>query len=244
MTTNDVITGALRELAILNASDVAGGDDADLGLALLNELLDEWNADRQAVYADLFSSFTITPTLQPHTIGLVADAPTWVVTGNRPESIDGASLVLNTSTPNVYLPLNIRDKTWYDAQIVPTLTSSVPTDLYYNPTWPKGSVYLLPVPTLPYGIRLLTRTVLAQLTLVSTFTLPPGYLKAIRLTLAEDLVGAMHVAMPQALSMRAMGARAKVFANNVTTPKLATRDSGMPGGGDGGSFNYLSGRGR
>lgn len=244
MTTLDLVTGSFQELGIYNAADVLSGEDAALGLTLLNDLLDEWNADRQAVYADVFSSFTLTPNLQPHTIGVAANAPTFAVSGNRPESIDGASLVLTTVTPNVYLPLHLRDAQWYDAQTVPTLATSVPTDLYYNPTWPNGSLYLLPIPTTAYGIRLLTRTVLAQLTLVTVFTLPPGYQTAIKRTLAENLCGPMQVAVPPLLPMKAMQARAKVFANNTVTPKLATRDSGMPGGRQGGSFNYLSGLGR
>lgn len=244
MTALDLITGSFQELGIYGAADVLSGEDAALGLVLLNDLLDEWNADRQAVFADVWSPFTLTPNLQPHTIGVAANAPTFALAGNRPVSIDGASLIDTTVTPNVYSPLTIRDKEWYDAQSVPTLASTIPTDLYYNPTWPNGSIYLLPIPTAADGIRLLTRTVLAQLALVTTFTLPPGYQKALKLTLAEDLCGPMSVPVPQMLPMRAIKARGKVFANNTITPKLATRDSGMPGGRQGGSFNYLSGLGR
>ena len=33
---------------------------------------------------------------------------------------------------------------------VPTLTGTIPTDLYYEPDWPNGSCFLWPVPTIAW----------------------------------------------------------------------------------------------
>jgi hypothetical protein len=46
------------------------------------------------------------------------------------------------------------------------------------------------VPTTGLSVTLMTRQVLAALTLASTFTMPPGYQSAVTLTLAEHCAAA------------------------------------------------------
>jgi hypothetical protein len=241
MTASDIIRDALYELGVLAAGESLQAQDAEYGLGKLNRLLDNWNAERAAVYAQQFVTYTITPLLQPHTIG--PTGATFTVT-QRPQKIDGANIILDTSTPDVRTPLEIRGDDWWRDLPVPEVTGSVPTDLYYSPDWPNGSIYLWPEPTVAYGLELETRILLAALTLASTFSLPPGYQDAITLTLAESLVPAYPSAasiLPVVEKM-ATRARGRVFGNNDVTPRLATVDAGMPGGGSGSSFNYKTGR--
>ncbi|MCC6417225.1 MAG: hypothetical protein IT429_03135, partial [Gemmataceae bacterium] len=117
------------------------------------------------------------------------------------------------------------------------------TDLYYDPTWPNGAIYLWPVPTQAYGLDLRTRVLLDAVTLSSTFSLPPGYQDAITLTLAESLASAYVRPIAASLAQAALAARARIQANNDVTPTLQTQDSGMPGYGSGmdSNFNYRTG---
>jgi hypothetical protein len=138
----------------------------------------------------------------------------------------------------------MRGSQWWASLTVPELTISIPSDLHYEPDWPNGSIYLYPVPDTAYGLELMTRVVLADLDLDDDVSLPPGYRDAVTLTLGEMIAPTYPPA--QADSFAASKARARIFANNDETPRLATRDSGMPSAGGSGRsrrgwFNILTG---
>jgi len=238
-----IVEDGFEGLNICRASEL-NAEDATFGLKLLNRLLDNWNADRQAVYAETFSTFTATASLQPHTIGLVANAPTWNVLTNRPVSVTAANLITGAGTSAYRTPIFIRDKDWWDSVSLRAMTSAIPTDLYYEPTWPNGSLYFWPVPSGALSIELRLRVLLAQMIAATTFTLPPGYQDAITLTLEEKLVVPYHVtdqAILITLKKDARDARAKVFANNIEVPRLQTADAGMPGSDSGGGWDFRIG---
>lgn len=230
-----IVTDALRELRVLNASDPASGEDADFALSKAKRLLDNWNAERRAVYANVFSSFTLTPSLSPHLIGPTG---TWVV-AQRPVSIEGASLVLT----NIGQPITRREASWWRDQALKTLTSALPTDLYYEPAWPNGKLWFWPIPTTAYPVELEIRQLLASaaLKLTDDFSLPPGYQDAITLTLAEDLAGPFKAEVGQVTVTKAREARERIFDTNDETPRLVTHDAGMPGGSGSSWFDYRTG---
>jgi hypothetical protein len=93
ITVTAFLTAALAEIRIARAGDVPSPDDLDLALTIFNELLDAWNADQRALYSTDMLTFPLTPNLQPHTIGLTADSPSFVVTTGRPTAIRRANLV-------------------------------------------------------------------------------------------------------------------------------------------------------
>ena len=237
-TIRDICADALMEIGALAQGEAISDGDATFVLGKLNRLLDNWNAERQAVYAEQYATYTLVPGTSPHTIGPAASSPTWTA-AQRPVSID--SVLLNLGG-DVYTPIRLRDAQWYDAQLTPAITSDIPTDCYYNPAWPLGQLYFWPVPSTAYDVELQTRVVLANVTLPQTFTLPPGYQDAVTLTLAESLVPAFGRPGNADLSAAAAKARARIFANNVQTPRLRTQDAGMPvSGGPRPYFNWLTG---
>jgi len=235
-----LITETFRDLGVTSVGEVLTPEMADDGLSKLTRLFDDWNAEMAAVYANRLITYTLVPSLQPHTIGPTASSPTFTVT-SRPVSIDGANLVLNDVSPAVHRPINIRDAEWWRLLVIPTLSTSIPTDLYYNAEWPLGELFLWPVPTTAYGLELQYRIVLDEVDLDDTLTLPPGYRNAITLTLGEYLAPSYSPAEPQPLA--AARARARVWANNDVTPRLITADAGMPRSGDDKrtTFNYRTG---
>lgn len=221
-----IITAALTELGAIAVGQTPNAATVNLALAKAQLLIDLWNADRQAVYADVFSSFTLTPNLQPHTIG-----PTGTFTmAQRPVTIDGASIGLNNASPIVYYDLEMHDAAWWQDQTIPDIATDNPTDGYYDPTWPNGSLYLWPVPTVAYLFQMRTRQLLSTtFTPATTFDLPPGYQQAITLTLAEDLGPMFFREAAPTTVKKAQAARAIIFANNDEPVRLVTRDAGMPG---------------
>lgn len=243
MTIQDIVTDALLEPGILAEGEVPSADQSQTVLKRLRRLLNSWNASRRAVYATAFVTNTLTPSLSPHTIG--PTGATWTAT-QRPVSVDGASLILTgISSPEAYLPITIRDAVWWNAQIVPGLETSVPTDLYYQPDWPNGSLYFWPVPTVAYDVQLMLRVLLDDtVTLASTFSLPPGYQEAVTLSLAESICRIFGVPMPvrAEIQQAAKLARSVVWSNNEEPTRIQTADAGMqPRKGDRPTYNYLIG---
>jgi hypothetical protein len=166
--------------------------------------------------------------------------PTFAVPVNRPVCIEAAAIIINTSPTPVTFPMNIRDDDWWAAQQVKGLISNLPTDLYYSPDWPNGSLFLWPIPSIAYGLELETQVLIANLSLDSTFSLPEGYEEALTLTVAEGMCGPFGLVIPANLPSRAMRARAAIQANNNLAGPLGTMAAGMPGG-RGMSPNWLAG---
>ena len=121
-----------------------------------------------------------------------------------------------------------------------------PTDLYYEPNWPLGVLHFWPVPNTNYGLELTYRVVLPEFQMTTVFSMPPGYRKALTLTLAEDVagpLGATALSSFQKTVEKAMDARNQIGINNDFVPSLTTQDSGMPNNrGFRSNFNYRTGR--
>jgi hypothetical protein len=241
LTALDLITNALAEINAIEAGDSPSPELAGFALGKLKQVVNNWNADTPFAYAESFLPFTLTPSLSPHTIGPTG---TFVVT-QRPVSIEGIALVLNTGgTPYSYLPLTPRDAAWWQAQATPGLTSTIPTDFYYDPSATNGKIYFWPVPSYAYPIQLQTRSVLDdQLVFATTLVLPPGYENALMLTCAEDLSDALRKAWTPKQQMKASQARVRIGKNNHRPTSLTTRDAGMPGSSPSraGMYNFRTG---
>jgi hypothetical protein len=237
----DIITEAMQELNLISAVEIPSAEDAAYCLKKLNSVLDEWSARRAYAFNVGFVLYTLIPNHQPHTIGPTGD----FVVSQRPVRIEAAALVLNTGT-QVDLPLNLRDDDWWAAQQVKQIATSVPTDLYYSPDEVNGSLYLWPIPTTAYGLRLETWVqlpVFADLN-VTSYNLAPGYQRALTLTLAEDIApafGPQAMQLAGAIAGKAQSARRTIQSNNISSPRIASADFGT-GLGKRSGFNYYSGQ--
>lgn len=243
MTVGDLCNNAAQELGVTQPGETLDADNLVAVRNILRRLLNFWNADRRAVYATKFEQFTLIPNPPNNyiTIGPGGQFDTTL----RPVSIDGANLILTPSTPPVNTSLKIRDFQWWLKQTTPTLTSSYPTDLYYQPDWPLGKLFFWPVPTFAYDVQLMSRVVLNDT--VDTdddFDLPQGYENAITLTLAEMSRRIFGKPIMPDLTRDATMARAAIFNNNDQTPVLITYDAGMSPSKNGGTradWNFLTG---
>lgn len=231
---------AAVEVRVARGGDPLSPNDQDLILAIFNELLDSLNGDGVALYNTTFQSFTLTAALQPHTIGIAANTPTFTVTTGRPTRILAANLVLTAGTTRV--PLNLRDDQWWANIRSRLITSANPTDLYYDTSWPNGGIYLWPVPTTAYGLELEFQTQLAQVLATDTLDLPQGYQAALRLTLAELIAAAFGQSVSADTKRNAIDARARAWGStNDPAPNLDTRDGGVPSGGGRSTYDYRTG---
>lgn len=233
MTYRDIVTNALRELNVIDAEDAASAADAVFVLGKLNRIFGRWNALGVAAYVDQFYLPTLTPALQPHTIG-----PTGTfLLAVRPEVVLGA----NRFTGTVKTPIAIHDEFWWLRQSTPAVTGSFVTDLYYRPSFPNGELYFWPVPSVANAIELLLRVAFAAAQLSDTFLLPPGYEDALTLTLAEEIAEAFGATPGPKLMQSAANARMLLFSLHGKRYPL-TSDRGL--GGRRGWWDYRTGMDR
>lgn len=242
-TASDLISNALFEINYAAPGESISSADLNFCLNKLNRMLDQRNAQRLFTYNVTFvSSYVLTPNLSPHTIGPTG---TFVVT-QRPMEVKAAAIILNNITPNVTQPLTIRDDDWWANERVKSLATSLPTDLYYSPDFPNGSLFFWPVPNTAWGLELETRTVLAQLALTDTISLPPGYEEELTMSLAEALCAPLNrdAKVSAQVSSQAMRARAIIKGANSFSPRISTQDVGMPTKtvSTRSDFNYRTGR--
>jgi hypothetical protein len=242
---SNLIYQAQRMANVLRRPGFAGStDDMSDGLMRLNAIVDQWAARKAYAYSETFQKFTLTPNHAPHLIGPGLASPDFNFP-IRPMRLEenGATLVLTNVTPNVDIPMTVRDADWWNNQRVKALSTSVPTDVYYEPDFPNGALNFWPVPNFAYAVRLRLWTVVLQFVAITDqFVAPPAYLDALIKTLAEQLVlmypGTM---MPPSLPMEAIRARAAALGNNAKSPTIPSADYGTRGNRERGDFNYYSG---
>lgn len=246
VTALSLINAAGQEIGALAAGEQFDTDNQAWVLQKLQRVIDTANAKRVMVYANVFSTFTLVAGTTPHTIGptpATGPAPTFIV-NQRPVEIPTIGLVLiNTNPTTVEIPLTRRDKEWWADQSVKNLTSPIPTDYYYEPDWPNGSIYFWPVPDAVNNVLLQLRTVITELTAPSQlFTMPPAYWDWIVYKTAIAIGPSFERQISSDLRGLMMEAERAVQGNNIKSPRADTGDAGMPGSGiTDGLFNYYSG---
>jgi len=237
----EIIIDALGEIGVLSTGEPLAAAEADIALRYLNRMIDQWAARMINAYNVSFTAYTLTPNHQPHLIGPGLVAPDFAM-AQRPVRIENAALILNNLAQPVDIPLNIRDDDWWANQRVKSIATSVPTDLYYSPDWPNGALWLWPIPTFPYGLRLETWGLISGFTSIAdTVELPPGYREGVMLTLAEKLARPFGRTVSQDLRDDAARARAIFQTNNAKSPRCSSADYGTRGKQNRPTFNYYSG---
>jgi hypothetical protein len=241
----DIVTDACIENNIISPGEVPDGEIGQWGFRKINYLLDLWATAKKYVYASAFNDYVL-----PANLAVAADGSAKATIGpapgatyfatQRPVKILSASAIINNTTPPVLAPIQINDNQWWAGVTLPGITSMYPTDLFYNPAFPNGELYLWPISNTNFGLRLETWVLLSQFASITdpiggpgaAMTVPPGYRNAIMLTLAEMMMPGAEKQNQQLVALAAQ-ARAAVFGNNAPSANISTLDSGMPGNQEG-----------
>lgn len=219
----DVISNAMIEIGALAAGEPIEPDIANFCLSKMNRQFDDWNTESLFIFGTLLFQGTLTANKNPHTIGIsgLTPAADFIVATARPPKIIDANLVLTDVTPNIFRPLKLVEDMWWMNNPVPTLATQIPYYLWPNYGWPLGQLYLWPVPTKAYDIRLDLWMLFTTLKLSDIFTLPPGYESCVTLTLAESIAPSFGKEPSAMLMKSAAEARARVRSLNSEVANMA-----------------------
>lgn len=176
VTAGNLIARALRLAGVLASGESPDATMQSDALDTLNSMLDAWRTESLMVYALRTEQLTVTGAAS-YTIGEGGDLDT-----TRPVKIEAAYW----RSGEIDYPLAIASAvTW--AQIADKSTASdVPEWLYYEPSYPLGTLYLNTIPQTG-TLHLVTWTPLSQFGAFDEIALPPGYRELITYQLAARL---------------------------------------------------------
>ena len=185
-TVRSIITQALQEIGVDSQGDGISAADAVVALERFQNQLDAWQADALTLAVNAQLTFTMPGSTNTFTLGPSGDINT-----QRPVYIDAMTYVVPGSSPEVetiMAPMN--DDQW-DVLSIKTLTSSLPTQFYYNTSFSTllGTIFVWPTPTQDVTVYVYVKQGPGvPVALSSTILGPPGYQEAFMYQLALRLM--------------------------------------------------------
>jgi len=180
-TVSELINGSLRLIGQLAEGETPSSDTAQDSLTAFQQMVDSWNTERLSVYALQDQVFTWPASQLTRTIG-----PTGDFVGERPISVDTSTYFIGQN--NLSFGVQLVNADQYNAIALKTVTSSYPTVLYVNNTFPDMTLTVYPMPTQDLEWHIVSVVTLDDdITLDTVIALPPGYLRAYRYNLACEL---------------------------------------------------------
>lgn len=232
-----LIKESLRLIGVTRAGQTPSTDVLAEGLATLNSMIDAWTIERLMVPVIARRVVDLVVGQQTYTMGVSGD---W--DEDRPARIERAGLIDgDTETPLDIWTLG----EWADQQL--KSTSGSPRAIYYEPTYPLGTVRVWPVPDGADQLALYVWAPLAQFADLNTteYDLPPGYAAALKFNLAVELMpgfadGRNKSTLQQMGLVRERATEAKAWIKRFNEPvEFLKCDAALVGGG---SYNVLTGR--
>ena len=233
-TVRNLAEDALREIGVLAANETASGADAAAGLRAVNDLVDQWAAEKLQIYAVVRTTWTITASTQTYTVGSGGD-----VDIARPMYIDDIKFQDTSVSPTQEYDLStLTEQGWRDVQIK-TLTSPFPTAWYYDSAYPLGTISFWPIPTgtTLQGVIYAPTAVAEFAALSTTIALPPGYRRMLIKNTAINLAPSYHAEVSPALAQAAMESVTAVKRSNKRLVDMRI-EAGALGQGNSGLFYY------
>lgn len=207
-----LISGAMRLFGALASGEEPTPDEAKDGLAVLNDLLEDWSLQNLAVWGSVNQSFTTSPGVSTYTIGA---GGTFNV--NRPIDIFGAYCTFG----GVDFPIDLIDQDRYNRIDLKTQQQPIIEQLLYINEVPLGTIVLWPVPMMAVPLVLSLKEVLTNVPdIATTLVYPPGYAKALRYALAVNLAPEFGKTAPPDVLGIAKTSKGTLKVANMRTPTM------------------------
>lgn len=238
----DLVNEALKMSGKLGLGQPMSAEDLTQGWIYIQWMLQQWERKRWHVYRLVQLSAQATGA-QTYTVGPGGDFSTGTASNSvRPAKIVNAFIRQTNppSTPSDFPVGVLESKQDYDRIRVKGL-SSIASVLWYDPSWPLGTIYWWPVSSNEYSmfINVLLQLPVRFLTQADVVDLPLEYYMAIVSNLAMIMRGRWGIPTFPGDTVPGMAKSSigVLYQNNVKVPRLE-----MPGdlGSSGGGYNIFS----
>jgi hypothetical protein len=212
VTVLDLLKSSLRAIQVLAPGRTPGPSETTDALTVLNAMLRSWATNRLIVHAIARAEYSV-PAQASYTIGPDGD-----IDATRPVKIQAAARLSNGEE----IPLELFEYT----------ASPSRAGLYYNASWPLGTLRIHPAPVEGLTLVLYTQEVFSEITdTEDDVEFPPGYEDAIRYNLAVRLAPEWgRVASPLVIDF-ARTSLAAIQSLNLPKPDLSIDLALFPTGG-------------
>ncbi len=230
-----LITSSLRKLGAVAAGEAPDADEQSDALAALNQIVESWNLKGLALFRRENAAYTLAPSQQAYSVGSGADFD-----GSRPITLHGAFVTRG----GIDYPLSVLTQAQWNDILQKSTESQLPEAVYYEPTFPDGTLRFWPVPLEALPVTLAIDMQLAAVADINDdLSFPPGYERALLYALAVDLAPEYPaVTLSQTVIDTADEALADIKRSNNTQNQPATFDIALAGGyGSGSLSRFLAG---
>lgn len=238
----DVVAASLREIGVIAARETPSAADAEDGRLALNNLLDQWAAERLQIFTIKRNTAVIGALQASFTIGLGAS-----VNRQPPAYIDHINRLDITTTPNTEYPLTpLTDDAWAGL-VLKDQTAPFPTAWHSRRQDQAVAGFLQivvnvwPVPTASWTVVVYAPLAVQEFaSLFDAVILPPGYRRLLVKSLACELAPSYGRQPDPMLVQQAREAKAVVKAANSVLSDLSFERGALIGNG-GGTYSIYTG---
>lgn len=218
-----LVTASLRKLGAVAAGETPDADEQSDALESLNQILESWNLKGLALFRRENAAYTLVPSQQAYSVGSGADFD-----GARPITLHSAFVTRG----GIDYPLAVLTQAQWNDILQKSTESQLPEAVYYEPTFPDGTLRFWPVPLEALPVTLAIDMQLAVVADINDdLSFPPGYERALLYALAVDLAPEYPaVTLSQSVIDAADEALADIKRANNTQNQPATFDLALAGG--------------
>jgi hypothetical protein len=217
-TAADIITLALKDIGVLDAHETPDANMMKDALTTLNQMLAQWQVSSNYIYAQTDVTFNPSGAVS-YTIGTGG-----VINTTAPSKVDYAFYRIN----NIDYPIDVLGSfEEYQAISLKDIgTGAYPECIYYNPSYPLGTIYIYPTPSTGV-IHLIVPTQLPNYTAAANaLTLPSEYELVIRFSLDEILAAMFGTQLRADIQQLAIKSRRQMKLNNFRMSPVKTPFTG------------------
>jgi hypothetical protein len=187
-TAGGLIEEALRRIGQLAESELPSAATMQDSIVAFNNLLESWSIERLSVFSTQTQVYTWPANQRVRTLG-----PTGDFVGTRPVEIDASTYFIDP-TVGISFGVNLVSQIQYNSLALKTVTSTYPSVLWVNMTYPNIELTVYPVPTLNLEWHLVSVQNLAPVTSsTSEINFPLGYKRAFSFNLSCELAAQFGV---------------------------------------------------